>query len=324
MRFGLTILPEIPWAEAAPRWRAAEELGFDHAWTYDHLVWGGLPESPWFGTTPTLTAAAHGHLDRSASARFVSSPNFRHPVTFGRDVQSLDDISGGRFLLGVGHRRSTSTRGSSAAPTLSVQERVDRFQEFVDLLRAAARRGPRRPATALVLGRTTRARCRRCATYRWSWPATGPGPCGSPRAAATPGSPPAARAETVDDWFAGVGGVGPRARRGADRRRARAGRGSTATSTSTPRRASRWRAPELFAEHGRARRRARLHRRHHPLAPARLPLRRRRGHPGVRRLRRDPLPSAPDPSAPLRRPVADGGCWVGDPSQMATRCCLRP
>ena len=46
MRFGLTILPEIPWAEAAPRWRAAEDLGFDHAWTYDHLVWGGLPESP--------------------------------------------------------------------------------------------------------------------------------------------------------------------------------------------------------------------------------------------------------------------------------------
>ena len=35
MRFGLTILPEHRWADAAPMWRAAEQLGFDHAWTYD-------------------------------------------------------------------------------------------------------------------------------------------------------------------------------------------------------------------------------------------------------------------------------------------------
>ena len=33
-------------------------MGFDHAWTYDHLVWAGLPDSPWFGALPTLTAAA--------------------------------------------------------------------------------------------------------------------------------------------------------------------------------------------------------------------------------------------------------------------------
>ena len=58
MRFGLTILPELPWSELRPRWEAAEAMGFDHAWTYDHLVWGGLPESPWYGTMPTLTAAA--------------------------------------------------------------------------------------------------------------------------------------------------------------------------------------------------------------------------------------------------------------------------
>ena len=56
MRFGLTILPEHRWSVAAPMWRRAQELGFDHAWTYDHLVWGGLPDSPWYGTIPTLTA----------------------------------------------------------------------------------------------------------------------------------------------------------------------------------------------------------------------------------------------------------------------------
>ena len=132
MRFGLTILPELPWAELRPRWEAAEAMGFDHAWTYDHLVWGGLPESPWYGTTPTLTAAALV-TDRIRLGTFVSSPNFRHPYVLHRDVQSLDDISGGRFLLGVGTGGDLDS-GILGGPSLSTRERVDRFQEFVELL----------------------------------------------------------------------------------------------------------------------------------------------------------------------------------------------
>ncbi len=136
MRFGITILPELSWAESGPRWRAAEQLGFDHAWTYDHLVWGGLPDSPWFGTTPTLTAAAMvtGSIGLGT---FVSSPNFRHPVTLHRDVQALDDISGGRFLLGIGTGGDLDSAilggAGPGGADLSVKERVDRLQEFVDL-----------------------------------------------------------------------------------------------------------------------------------------------------------------------------------------------
>jgi alkanesulfonate monooxygenase SsuD/methylene tetrahydromethanopterin reductase-like flavin-dependent oxidoreductase (luciferase family) len=132
VRFGLTILPELPWAELRPRWKAAEAMGFDHAWTYDHLVWGGLPESPWYGTMPTLTAAALV-TERIGLGTFVSSPNFRHPVVLHRDVQSLDDISGGRFLLGVGTGGDLDSR-ILGGPTLSVGQRVERFQEFVELL----------------------------------------------------------------------------------------------------------------------------------------------------------------------------------------------
>ena len=201
MRFGLTILPEIPWAEAAPRWRAAEDLGFDHAWTYDHLVWGGLPESPWFGTTPTLTAAAMV-TSTVRLGTFVSSPNFRHPVTFHRDVQSLDDISGGRFLLGVGTGGDLDSR-ILGGPDLSVRERVDRFQEFVDLLvrlRAedhvtsegtwfssydARTLPPLRDVPLLVAGNGPRS-VRFAARRGDAWVTTG------------------GRAETMDDWFAGL------------------------------------------------------------------------------------------------------------------------
>jgi alkanesulfonate monooxygenase SsuD/methylene tetrahydromethanopterin reductase-like flavin-dependent oxidoreductase (luciferase family) len=107
-------------------------MGFDHAWTYDHLVWGGLPDSPWYGTMPTLTAAALV-TEHIGLGTFVSSPNFRHPVVLHRDVQSLDDISGGRFLLGVGTGGDLDSRILGGA-SLSTRERVDRFQEFVELL----------------------------------------------------------------------------------------------------------------------------------------------------------------------------------------------
>jgi alkanesulfonate monooxygenase SsuD/methylene tetrahydromethanopterin reductase-like flavin-dependent oxidoreductase (luciferase family) len=131
MRFGITILPEHRWSAAAPLWRRAQELGFDHAWTYDHLVWAGLPDSPWFGALPTLTAAA-GVTDRIRLGTFVSSPNYRHPYAFARDLLAVEDISGGRLICGLG------TGGDVDAQILGEQrplkERVDRFHEFLEAL----------------------------------------------------------------------------------------------------------------------------------------------------------------------------------------------
>ena len=131
MRCGLTILPEHRWADAAAMWRAAEEMGFAHAWTYDHLVWAGLPDAPWFGTTPTLTAAATV-TGRIGLGTLVSSPNYRHPVTFLRDLLALDDISGGRLICGLGTGGDLDSR--ILGEELTVRQRVDRFHEFTALL----------------------------------------------------------------------------------------------------------------------------------------------------------------------------------------------
>ncbi|YAL82931.1 LLM class flavin-dependent oxidoreductase [Dermacoccaceae bacterium W4C1] len=130
MRFGITILPDLSWAQAAPLWRDAEALGFDHAWTYDHLVWGGMPESTWYGTVPTLTAAATV-TSRIGLGTFVTSPNFRHPATWLREVQSLDDISGGRFLCGIGSGGDLDSR-LLGGQELTMGARMDRFVEFTE------------------------------------------------------------------------------------------------------------------------------------------------------------------------------------------------
>jgi alkanesulfonate monooxygenase SsuD/methylene tetrahydromethanopterin reductase-like flavin-dependent oxidoreductase (luciferase family) len=131
MRFGLTILPEHTWSVAEPLWREAEALGFDHAWTFDHVTWGGLPDSPWFAAVPTLAAAA-AVTEHIGLGTFVTSPNNHHPVQLMREVLALDDISGGRLVLGLGSGGDLDAR--IMGEDLPLKARVDRFHEFTELL----------------------------------------------------------------------------------------------------------------------------------------------------------------------------------------------
>jgi alkanesulfonate monooxygenase SsuD/methylene tetrahydromethanopterin reductase-like flavin-dependent oxidoreductase (luciferase family) len=135
VRFGIVILPDQRWTQAARRWRQAEEYGFDHAWTYDHLGWRSLVDGPWFDAVPTLTAAATV-TSRIALGTLVASPNFRHPVSFARQLTALDDISDGRFVLGVGAGAGGASFDNKVLgqPELVPRERGDRFGEFVDLV----------------------------------------------------------------------------------------------------------------------------------------------------------------------------------------------
>ncbi len=129
------ILPEDRWWAAEPKWKAAEEYGFDHAWTYDHLGWRNLVDGPWFSAVPTLTAAAMV-TSRIRLGTFVASPVARHPVPFTRELITLDDVSDGRFILGVGagvdHLHYDGA--ALAAPELTPKQRTDRFAEFVEAL----------------------------------------------------------------------------------------------------------------------------------------------------------------------------------------------
>ncbi len=65
---------------------------------------------------------------------FVASPNFRHPVPFAKELMSLDDVSDGRFQLGVGAGGTGFDAGVLGDGELSAGERVSRFSEFVELL----------------------------------------------------------------------------------------------------------------------------------------------------------------------------------------------
>ena len=133
VRHGIVILPQENWPAAARRWRKAEEYGFDHAWSYDHLSWRSLADQPWHATIPTLTAAATV-TDRIGLGLFVASPNFRHPVPFAKELATLDDIAGGRVLVGVGSGGTGFDAYVLGQQELTPRERHARFVEFVDAL----------------------------------------------------------------------------------------------------------------------------------------------------------------------------------------------
>jgi len=133
MRVGVLILPEDRWSVAADKWRRAEQLGFDHAWTYDHLAWRSLRDEPWFSSIPTLTAAA-GVTSRIRLGTLVASANFRHPVSFARELVTLDDITGGRLTLGVGSGGLGWDATILGQSPWTMAERTARFEEFVEFL----------------------------------------------------------------------------------------------------------------------------------------------------------------------------------------------
>jgi alkanesulfonate monooxygenase SsuD/methylene tetrahydromethanopterin reductase-like flavin-dependent oxidoreductase (luciferase family) len=139
MRHGVVILPEHSWRRAREVWRQAEEFGFDHAWTYDHLVWRWLRDKPWFGAVPTLAAAATA-TSRIGLGTLVASPGFRDPVSFAKEIMTLDDISGGRMNCGVGAGGYDADL-LRAAPS-SPADRSARFAEFVELMDRVLRQEP--------------------------------------------------------------------------------------------------------------------------------------------------------------------------------------
>jgi alkanesulfonate monooxygenase SsuD/methylene tetrahydromethanopterin reductase-like flavin-dependent oxidoreductase (luciferase family) len=133
MRVGIVILPTDRWPEQAQRWRRAEEYGFDHGWTYDHLSWDPLAGTPWGATVPTLVAAAT-ITSTLPLGTWVASPNYRHPVPFAREMAALDDISSGRAVLGIGAGGTGHDSTVLGDPALSPADRAARLAEFVDVL----------------------------------------------------------------------------------------------------------------------------------------------------------------------------------------------
>jgi len=130
-------LPEVerrvPWPELIAMTQAAERVGFDSAWLGDHLVYDlpdGTPRGPW--EVYTSVAALSAVTTRLQLGTLVSSLGFHDPAMIAKMSATIDAVSGGRFVLGVGagwNEREYRAYG------LPFDRRVDRFEEAFGLVR---------------------------------------------------------------------------------------------------------------------------------------------------------------------------------------------
>ncbi|MEU1972248.1 LLM class flavin-dependent oxidoreductase [Microbacterium sp. NPDC019599] len=100
-RISVVIPPIGPWRDQARWYRWAEDIGYDVAYTYDHLTHRTAVDL-WLGEAFTTLTAAAASTERIRLGTLVASAVFRRPVALARIAMTVQDISAGRLVLGVG------------------------------------------------------------------------------------------------------------------------------------------------------------------------------------------------------------------------------
>ena len=138
LRLGICLWNQaLEWSDVLETARLADELGYDHLWIWDHLLSiYGEPDQPVFEAWSTLAALA-ASTERLQLGPLVTANMFRSPALLAKIVATVDHISGGRVILGIGggwfeeeHRAHAIDFGSGFG------ERLDRLDEAVGIIRA--------------------------------------------------------------------------------------------------------------------------------------------------------------------------------------------
>lgn len=127
MRIGIQ-LPEVErevrWPEYLAMARAAEECGLDSIWVGDHLLYDAPERAPWEAWT--LLSALAAATERVQLGPLVACAGFHPPGLLAKMAATIDEVSGGRFVLGLGAGWNAR---EFAAFDIPYDRRVARFEE---------------------------------------------------------------------------------------------------------------------------------------------------------------------------------------------------
>jgi probable F420-dependent oxidoreductase len=121
---------EVRWPEYLAMARAAEEVGFDSIWIGDHLLYEDPERGPWEAWT--LLSALAAVTERVELGPLVACAGFHPPGLLAKMAATIDEVSGGRFILGLGAGWNAR---EFAAFGLPYDRRVSRFAESFEILR---------------------------------------------------------------------------------------------------------------------------------------------------------------------------------------------
>ncbi len=127
------------WSDLAQMAQTAEELGFDSLWNADHLIYR-FPDKdvqgPW--ECWSIIAALAAVTSRVEIGPLVACTSFRNPALQAKIADTIDEISGGRLLLGLGAGWNDPDYTEFGYP---FDHRVSRFAEAIAIIHGLLRNG---------------------------------------------------------------------------------------------------------------------------------------------------------------------------------------
>jgi probable F420-dependent oxidoreductase len=136
-------LPEVErrveWPELIAMAQTAEDVGFDSLWLGDHLLYdlpGGVTRGPW--EVWTSLAALAAVTERVELGPLVASAGFHAPAMLAKQAATVDAISGGRLIVGLGAGWNEREYRAFGFP---FERRVARFEEAFGIIRTLLRDG---------------------------------------------------------------------------------------------------------------------------------------------------------------------------------------
>jgi probable F420-dependent oxidoreductase len=124
---------EVRWPEILDMARAIEDLGYDSIWLGEHLLYrwpDRAPRGPWeaWATLAGLAAVT----SRVTIGPLVACTAFHNPAILAKRADTIDEISGGRFVFGLGAGWNETEFRAFGVP---FDHRIARFEEAFTIIR---------------------------------------------------------------------------------------------------------------------------------------------------------------------------------------------
>jgi len=129
----------VRWAEIRDLAVRAEEIGFDVVWTADELLWRpeGGPTQGWWECI-AVTGAVAAATSEIRVGTWILSALHHNPAILAKAVETLDEISGGRFVFGLGAGHAGRQGHAFGLPE---DRTIGRFEEALEIIVPLLRSG---------------------------------------------------------------------------------------------------------------------------------------------------------------------------------------